>query len=745
MFHCVWQLHFDVAIDNRVGRPRGVYLRQPDETVVKQTLSVNVKPEFRKYDVDDETQKKKIDLELRFRLEATASWVTAPDVFVLMHNGRSFKMEVDPTGLPPGVHTAKVLAFDSSRPSAGPMFAVPITVVKTLPQAQDISLGELEFEQNEIKRFFLDVPKGATWMDVTIQDDRADKTDSAPRLVVLHTIQLLPHAAYRDNEVHKNFNLYPSATKVTSIRVEEGVTMEMVLARYWSTQGSTRAKVSVRFRGIRPCPDQVQILTGGGGGMVRIYSDLEDETVMPTAKLTAYKTPLRPKTEGVITPLPDDRDVLPYQNKRIYQLVLSYEFNQEEAGSFTPRAPALQGLLYESAYESQMMLIFDSQKKYLGVADAYPSDVKAPKGNVTIRMQIRHDSPEMLEKLTNMTIWIERKLDSPITLKAFSSREAMQVGKSTMKKRILRKGLSASVFFEEPGKIPSACKPGDVLTGTANYGSGEASLPGEGKRPGGYAVSCLVGPKAPTKPSTEATTPEVPDERTVDEKITEAIRDLKVGQLGKLTSKEKESGKFEELFESLKTEYPGHLPLLVEMLKKLDGDDKRKELLSKIVEAADDIVAAISKDDLASHYGKNLDKEDPKKVKERKDMDEKKGALVDALARKARAQADADDYEGFDATLQELKEWVDINGNQKYAVLVLAREERAKRHGLVLKLLNELLEKDGEGTKGGICPFTKKQLLERRAEVLKKLGFLELVERDTKRRLIDSPDSFALF
>ena len=85
--------------------------------------------------------------------------------------------------------------------------------------------------------------------------------------------------------------------------------------------------------------------------------------------------------------------------------------------------------------------------------------------------------------------------------------------------------------------------------------------------------------------------------------------------------------------------------------------------MSKIVEAADDIVAAISKDDLASHYGKNLDKEDPKKVKERKETDEKKSVFVYVLARKNRDQADADDYEGFDATLQEMKECINRNPN----------------------------------------------------------------------------------
>ena len=713
---------------------------------MKQTLLVHVKPNLRKYDTGDATQKKKINMELRFRLEATAPWVTTPDVFELMHNGRSFKIQVDPTGLDPGVHTAKVLAYDTSRPGAGVMFSLPITVVKTLPQEQSIELGTLDFDPNEVKRFFVDVPKGATWMDVMIQDDREDQSDSAPRMVVLHTIQLLQHAAYRDNEVQKHYNLAPSTTKVASVSVQEGVTTEIALARHWSTQGGTRIKASVVFHGARPVPETVRMVAGVGGSLVRVYSDLKDQIISPTAKLTKHASPLRPKEQGVVTPLPDDRDVLPYGNKRIYQLVLSYEFNQEEAGSFTPRAPALQDVLYDSAYESQLMMAFDSEKKHLGVSDAFASSIKAPKGNVTLRLQVRHDDPEMLEKLNNLTIWIERKLEKDITLKVYPTKESLQAGSGAFKRRTVRKGLSASVLFEEPTKLPSSCKQGDLLSGTANYGSSDSALPGDGKRPRGYSISYLVGPKAPTKASTEATTPEVPDERTVDEKISEAVRDLKVAQLGKLTKKEKEDGKFEELFETLKKEYPDHLPLLVAMLKRLDEDDKkRKDQLDKIVESADSIIGAISKDELALHYGKNHDKEDPKAVKERKEMDEKKSTLVDALGRKARAQADADNGKGFDETLKDLKEWTDIDSNHKFAVLVLERDARAKRHGLVLKTLGTLLKKDGEGTKGGICPLSKKDLLERRAKVLDELGYTELVAYDKSRRVVDSPDSFSLF
>jgi len=404
-------IHFNISIDNRAGSPRGVYLRQADEVAVRHTFSIRIDPRFRKNDVDLETQRRRVAFEMRFTLKATSSWVRVPDHLMLMHNGRSFKIEVDPTGLPPGVHTAKVLGYDSSAPNRGPMFSVPITVVRPLEERPQMSLGELSFQPAEVKRFFLSVPSGATWMDVSVTDLReasVDK-DSSPRLIVLHTIQLLPHQAYRDAEADEYLNLVPSQTTIKSIPVHQGITLEMALARYWSAVGKTKVEVSVEFRGCRPSPESLLLTCGGGGGSIKLYSELTNETIQPSAKLTKWKTPLTPKVEGIVSPL-GDRDVWPSEGKRIYQLLLKYEFRQEETGSFVPRAPALQGYIYESAFESQMMLVFDGNKQYLGTADSWPDGIKAKKGDVVIRLQVRHHDPTMLEKLKNMEVFIERKL-----------------------------------------------------------------------------------------------------------------------------------------------------------------------------------------------------------------------------------------------------------------------------------------------------------------------------------------------
>ena len=742
-------IHFNVTIDNRAGSPRGVYLREADEVNIKQTFSVRIDPLFRKDDVDFETQQRRVDFEMRFTLQATEDWVRSPDHLMLMHNGRSFKFEVDPTGIAPGVHTAKIYGYDSSLPNRGPMFMVPITVIRPLEEQPQVSLGTLAFGPAEVKRSFLTVPAGATWMDVSVKDlrDSSMDKDSSPRLMVLHTIQLLPHQAYRDNEADEYLNLVPSQTSVKSIPVHAGVTIELTLARYWSAVGKTSCEVSVEFHGCRPSPELVMLTCGGGGASIKLFSELKNEIIQPSAKLTKWLTPLTPKVEGVISPL-GDRDVLPSEDTRIYQLLLTYEFSQEDAGSFTPRAPALQGFIYESAYESQMMLAFDGEKQFLGTADSWPGAIKAKKGDVTIRLQVRHDKPEMLEKLKEMEIFIERKLEKPIDLTAYSTQENRMCG-DAMKKRNLRKGTCASVILAEPSrsKLPKECKCGDILEGTVTHEAGSSELSGAGKRPGGYPVRFVVGPKMDAKSTADAKgkEPELPDERSVSEKIEEAVKALKVSELEKLSGGKgsEDEDKFKDLFDSLKTEYPDHLPLLIAGLKHYDHKDRRDGNLDKILEIADGTISLIDEKELAAHFGTSYDKEDAKACKEHKDMEEKKSQLVEVLARKARAAGDKDD--GFDEALKHLKKWADVDSDLKYSSLVLQRDSRAERWGSVLKLLNGLIKKNGEDTKGGICPLSKKELLERRASLFTKLGYSHLKESDDKWRVIASPKSFALF
>jgi tripeptidyl-peptidase-2 len=588
-------------------------------------------------------------------------------------------------------------------------------------------------------------------VDVIVHDCRDPSVDPclSTRLYVLHAVQLIPHAAYRDHAEQKYLSLKPDQSSVSSIPVEAGVTCEIVLGRYWSAAGILKADLKIEFRGVMPVPTSLSFHSGDKFGLVQVQSHLREETISPTAKLDKWRTPLRPKSEGVISPL-GERDIHPWNGKKTFQLVLSYEFTQDDQGAFTPVAQALQGVLYESTYESQLMLVYDGEKRYLGCVDAYPHSITAPKGSVHIKMQIRHDDPKMLEKLKDMTIWIERKLEKEILLCAYSTREDLLIGaKRAMKKRTLSRGSQLSAFFSAPpfSKLPPGCKPGDILMGSSSYCSDDATLPGSGKRPGGFLVSYTVGPKM-DKPTDPEQLTEPKDDRTAKERIYDAIRDLKVDQLGKLTAAEKDNAEFEALYGELVEEYPNHIPLLMANLKYVDSLKSRDEALPRVISAANVVLAEISQDDLARHFGRKLDKDDPEKVKVNKEMEKLKTSLCEALARQAIAYSElsTEDAEtNFNKTLGILKEWADIDANGKYAFLAIQRDSRAGRHGLALKRINKLLTKANGKDTGGVKPMSRADLLEARIKIFETLGYHALVKRAKDNKLVASPPAFKLF
>ena len=69
-----------------------------------------------------------------------------------------------------------------------------------------------------------------------------------------------------------------------------------------------------------------------------------------------------------------EQDVLP-SGCHVYQLILTYTFSKAKKGEVVPAASYLSNLLYESEYESQLWMLFDSNKQLITCGDAFPHKV----------------------------------------------------------------------------------------------------------------------------------------------------------------------------------------------------------------------------------------------------------------------------------------------------------------------------------------------------------------------------------
>lgn len=55
--------------------------------------------------------------------------------------------------------------------------------------------------------------------------------------------------------------------------------------------------------------------------------------------------------------------------------------------------------LYDGVVESQFYMMFDSNKRLLSSGDTYPEEVQLGKGDLVVRFTLRHDDPDLLDKL----------------------------------------------------------------------------------------------------------------------------------------------------------------------------------------------------------------------------------------------------------------------------------------------------------------------------------------------------------
>ena len=203
--------------------------------------------------------------------------------------------------------------------------------------------------------------------------------------------------------------------------------------------------------------------------------------------------------------------------------------------------------------------------------------------------------------------------------------------------------------------MPTEASTGDLLLGSISYGQSKSNLIGSGKKPDGFPISMRVPPINKVKTKSSGSKNNKKDKKPETEKLAEAIRDLKVARLTKLHG-EKNSENFDLIAKEILTVDPDYLPVLVEQLRRLDGETNRKKHLEEIITAADVVINKIDTETLAKHYGIKLNQDDDIAQAERKKIDKKLNTLTDALYRKGRAL-------GYLET--QLRENKDINADIK--------------------------------------------------------------------------------
>ncbi|RAL51416.1 hypothetical protein DM860_010918 [Cuscuta australis] len=749
---CVW---YQIKI-NQAGKStptsRGIYLREISFCNESTEWTVEVQPTFHN---DASNLEQLVPFEECIQLHSTGeSVVRSPEFVLLTHNGRSFNIVVDPTRLDEGLHYYEVYGVDCKAPWRGPLFRIPVTITKPRVMRNHpplISFQGMPFRPGHIERRFIDVPIGATWAEATMKTSCFD----TPRTFYIDMVQISP--LQRPSKWESVAKFSSPSTKSFIVAVEGGRTMEITVAQFWSSGiGSheiTMIDFEIGFHGINANKEEV-VLDGSEAPIrIDVEARISTETLAPTAILNKIRTAYRP-IDAKLHTLSGDRDKLP-SGKQILALILTYKFKVEDIAEIKPLIPLLNNRIYDNKFESQFYMISDSNKRVHAMGDVYPKSSKLPRGEYSLLLYLRHDNLQYLEKIKQLVLFIERTLDAKdsISLNFYAQPDDPIMSGSNFSSSVLIPGVKEAFYMGPPSKdkLPKNCSEGSILVGTVSYASSQ-------KNPVSYQISYRVPPSKLNDKLEESSSICA---KNVSEKLYAEVRDAKINVLVSLNQgTDEEHTEWRKLSITLKSEYPKYTTLLAKILECLLSQNNVRDKIrhhEEIIAAADEVVESIDRDELARHFSIKTDAEDEAAEGIKKKMETIRDQLTEALYQKGLALAAIESLKNgqlsdkidaqpavvltvepdlFEKNFQELKKWVDVN-SPKYGTLSVIHERRLGRLGTALKVLNDMIQEDGDPP--------KKKFYDLKLSLLKQLGWRHLVAYEKEWMLVRFPSSLPLF
>ncbi|KAL3289997.1 hypothetical protein HHI36_023375 [Cryptolaemus montrouzieri] len=629
-YHSAKELNVRFHIACGPASGKGVFIRSKS-TQYSHSINITVEPHF--LDSDNVPAEVKINFNLKLALICDGDFVRIPTHLDLSNAIRLFSIKIDTSGLETGVHNTFIKAYDVSNVEKGYLFKIPVTVIIPLELQDpkyDLIYNDVIFKSNTIKRHFIHVPAKATWFNL-----RLSTKDEEVGKFVIHVMQIVPRHSCKTLDFSKTVNINANSDAILGFKVRSENTVEVVIAKYWAHIGDVKVDYTFKFRGVKPNQSSITMHAADGVHCIEV-STLQWEEVSPSVVLKHSVQIIRPSESKVSALSP--RDVIP-PSRRIYELIMTYNFTLSKGTEITPNLAILSDVLYESEFESQFWMLYDNNKQLLGCGDAYPSkySVKLEKGDYVLRVQIRHEKKEYLDKLTDTPILIQQKLSSSITLDVFSSYQHAIVGGK--KAGTIHNTNSAVIpFYIAPlplDKFPSKSNnPAQFLTGYITYAKDDT-----GKKVDNYPFKYILVEGAAKKTTNSSSSP---SEKTKLDEFNEAIRDLKIQWLSKLDISNSEKI-FEELckdFENSIHLYSAHLlaidPLEPKTLPNFENAVKvppNEDNVKKVLAICDKIISKVNADAVLAYFAIKTDvRPDASKIKST--MDQQKSGLLEALIHK---------------------------------------------------------------------------------------------------------------
>lgn len=631
----------------------------------------------------------KINFNLRLALVPSHPWIEVGKFIDLCYSSRSFIVKVDPTGLQPGVYRGRVRAYDTTAGAdKGTIFEVPITVVQPfviansryefLPEPATVSC-----KPNTIIRDFILVPRNATYAVLEMMS--ADPKDKVGGKFLVHTMQIIDQRFCKFMETAKILPVNGESVTSHPFKCAGDNILEVCIAKYWSNFGEVPLQYKVKFHGFKSNNAHVM---HSANGIHRIdVTSLLPEECQPSVSLKYSVMVLKP-SESKITAL-TKRDVIPNQ-RQIFQNVLTYNLHLAKSQELSLSAPLLSSVLYESEFESQFWMVFDNNKMMVQSGDAYSNSsyFKLDKGDYIIKLQVRHEKKELLEKVNEAVLQASFKLASSMSLDIYKSFSNAIVANNKKITSLPMPAATSKAIFIAPlstEKITKNAVPqSSWFEGQIIYAKEEL-----GRKVDTHNFQYIITEGPVVKKANGGVPKETKSK--VDE-YKEGLRDYQCQMIAKL-----EGDDAENLYKEVLLANPGFVGAHLAMIQSIEtptGGDLKNQLphafmkqlkdaatdlqevktkLNKILKLTGLVIEGINQEAMLAFYGlKSDNRPDAAKIKQQ--MDKQKQQLLEAYLKKAvvtgkllmmqglqQETTEVQSVEELDNLVSEIMKFVDFN------------------------------------------------------------------------------------
>ncbi|CAF4089647.1 unnamed protein product, partial [Adineta steineri] len=654
------------------GQGRGIYLRDFDQVQTSSgDICLTIKPKYLPKEAnqlvtyDDQDAKIKFACRLSLICDPPVSYVQHGKFLDLCYSDRTFDIRIDPSHLKEDqVHFTELQAFDTNEINAGPLVRFPITIIKPISvnsQTYSLEFNSQTFKPSQIRRHFLQVPTGSNIAVFQITNHSSDISNK----MTLHFLQLEPGRSHHTAEYVKTICLSPHETFQCYFNVQDKRTLELCLARWWSSLSVIDTSYSIKFHSILMSPSNSLHLRSSQSYERfvlenRLINTYENINGLPIINWKFLVQTIRPnKNESKIQVL-SKRDCF-IDQKQIYQLILVFNLTLLKSSDFQVKCPYLHELFYDSEYEGALWMCFDTNKQYLGAGDVLNDySLKLEKGDFVIRMSIRHHKYDLLERLlkdnggTGLALHLEHKVKELPTLDFYHTlgglhTQKKKISASTIK---LQWGQPLPIFMTTvpEDKLPKVINSiaGTFLRGTMTFAKNEKmkelkmnTIYQYLTEPSSTSSSNTVTDTNKKQGTSPVTTTEEGTTNTsskIDQQYQEALRDFKISWMPKLPD---DQGKLYEKLIFDQKDLNNYVPLHLARLQQLENqfkqqqsqltNEKKDEKLNEIIKFIEDkLLSLFNEDHILNFFGqKNSSSTDKENQLIKTDMEKRRNWFID--------------------------------------------------------------------------------------------------------------------